>query len=303
MTLWKIYAMEDYFPGLWHQWYRHQCVGVGFAPFDFAPYWSCKLHGKIKYSGGWSMARSRLLQIAVGDYIIVALKGNRVGRLGQVTELHIEDEEWDPLVPESKDSPKGEIGRRIYVRWDLACGPDDRDLVVALPEGSRFNGAELRPTISEIRSQTLKDLRTTMNDPTNWVALLSHFKYEKALSDYIAAYPHHLEDGLVPYPNAKVREKVFTDRTRLDVLLLDRDETPVIVECKQGAPTPDNLRQLRAYMKLLRKETSRKDVRGILVHGGSRKPRPDVVKAAAVPPRVEIVQYRLQVEFAGSSAG
>jgi hypothetical protein len=58
-----------------------------------------------------------------------------------------------------------------------------------------------------------------MNDPTNWVGLLSHFKYEKALSDYIAAYPHHLEDGLVPYPNAKVREKVFTDRKRLDVLL------------------------------------------------------------------------------------
>jgi RecB family endonuclease NucS len=142
-----------------------------------------------------------------------------------------------------------------------------------------------------------------MNDPTNWVGLLSHFKYEKALSDYIAAYPHHLEDGLVPYPNAKVRERVFTDRTRLDVLLLDRKERPVIVECKQGAPTPDNLRQLRAYMKLLRKETGRNDVRGILVHGGSRKLRREVVRAAALAPRVEIVQYRLQVDFAGSSAG
>jgi RecB family endonuclease NucS len=184
----------------------------------------------------------------------------------------------------------------------LRCGPDDRDLVVALPEGSQFNGGELRPTISQIRSQSLKRLRATMNDSTNWVGL-SHFKYEKALSDYIAAYPHHLEEGLVPYPNAKVREKVFTDRTRLDVLLLDRKEKPVIVECKQGAPTPDNLRQLRAYMKLLRKETGRKDVRGILVHGGSRKLRRDVVRAAALAPRVEIVQYRLQVDFAGSSAG
>jgi hypothetical protein len=244
-----------------------------------------------------------LLQIAVGDYVIVALKNNRVGRLGKVTELHIGDDEWDPLVPRSKDSPEGEIGRRIDVRWDLTCGPDDRDLIVALPEGSRFNDAERRPTISEIRSQSLEHLRTVMNDPTNWVGLLSHFKYEKALSDYIAAYPHHLEDGLVPYPNAKVREKVFTDSTRLDVLLLDRDETPVIVECKQGAPTPKNLKQLRAYMKLLRKETSRNEVRGILVHGGSRKPRLDMVKAAVVAPRVEIVQYRLQVEFAGSPAG
>src|SRR5947209_960231 len=94
MKLWKIYAMEDYFPGLWHQWYRHQCVAAGFAP-----YWGCKLHGKTKDYGGWRLARSRLLQIAVGDFVIVALKGNRVGRLGEVTGIHIEDDEWDPLSP------------------------------------------------------------------------------------------------------------------------------------------------------------------------------------------------------------
>src|SRR5206468_8133279 len=130
--------------------------------------------------------------------------------------------------------------------------------------GARFTTGELRPTIAEIRSQTLKKLRASMNDQANWVGLLS-FRYEKALSDYIAAYPHHLEDGLVPYPNAKVREKVFADRTRLDVLLLDRKEKPVIVECKQAAPAPENLRQLRGYMKSLEMETGRKDVRGILV--------------------------------------
>lgn len=298
MKLWKIYAMEDDFPGLWQQWYRHQCVAVGFAP-----YWGLKLHGKTKDYGGWCLARARLLKIGVGDFVVVALKGNRVSRLGQVTEIHIEDDEWDPLVPISKDNPTGQMGRRIYVRWDLTCGPDDRDLVVALPEGARFNGGELRPTIAQVRSRTLKQLRTTMNDPSNWVGLLAHFKYEKALSDYIAAYPHHLEDGLVPYPNAKVRERVFKDRTRLDVLLLDRKERPVIVECKQGAPIPGNLKQLRWYMKLLQKETGRKDVRGILVHGGSRKLRSDVVRAAAVAPKVEIVQYHLQVDFAGSPAG
>jgi hypothetical protein len=297
MKLWKIYAMEDYFPGLWHQWYRHQCVAVGFAPYR-----GCKLHGKTEH-GGWRLARSKLLQIGVGDFVVVALKGHRVGRLGQVTEIHIEDHEWNPLVPKSRDSPEGEIGRRIFVRWDLTCGPDDRDLVVALPDGARFNGGELRPTISQIRSQTLDQLRASMNDPANWVALLSHFRYEKALSDYIAAYPHHLEDGLVPYPNAKVREKIFTDRTRLDVLLLDRTERPVIVECKQGAPTLGNLKQLRGYMSLLEKETGRNDVRGILVHGGSRKLRGDVVTAAAVAPKIEIVQYQLQVDFAGSPAG
>ena len=73
-----------------------------------------------------------------------------------------------------------------------------------------------------------------MNDPENWVGLLAHFKYERALADYIAAHPHHLEDGLVPHPDSKVREKVFSDHKRSDVLLLDWDDRPVIVECKQG---------------------------------------------------------------------
>lgn len=296
MKLWKIYAMEDDFPGLWQQWYRHQCVAVGFAPCR-----GLKLYGKTEDYGGWRLARATLLKIEVGDFIVVALKGNRVSRIGQVTEIHINDHEWDPLVPVSKDNPTGQMGRRIYVRWDLTCGPDDRDLVVALPDEARFNGAELRPTVAQVRSQTLEQLRSAMNEPANWVGLLAHFKYEKALSDYIAAYPHHLEDGLVPYPNAKIRERVFKDRTRLDVLLLDRNGRPIIVECKQGAPTPKNIGQLRRYMKLLQKETGRKDVRGILVHGGSRKLRRDVVRAAVLAPKVEIVQYHLQVDFAHSS--
>jgi hypothetical protein len=299
MRLWKIYAMEDEFPGLWQQWYRHQCAAVGFAP-----YWGLKLHGKSKdyWRGGWHRCRKKLLEIAQGDYVIVALKHNRVGRLGRVTELRIKDDQWDPLVPESKDHPTGQMGRRINVRWDLTCGPEDRDLVVALPPGKQFTDGERRPTVAEICSQTLKQLRASMNDPANWVGLLPHFKYERALSDYIAAYPHHLEDGLVPYPNAKVREKVFKDRSRLDVLLMDRKDKPVIVECKQHAPTSEDVRQLRWYMKLLGRETGRKDIRGILVHGGARKLRPEIIRAASRAPRVEVVQYRLQVEFAGLGA-
>jgi RecB family endonuclease NucS len=138
-----------------------------------------------------------------------------------------------------------------------------------------------------------------MNNQANWVPLLAHFRYEGALSDYIAAHPHHLEDGLVPHPDSKVREKVFSDRKRSDVLLLDQKERPVVVECKQGAPTVKDLKQLRHYMKSIQKETGRKDVRGILVHGGSRNLHHEVVVAAKRAPPVEIVQHRLQVDFAG----
>ncbi|SPD71899.1 hypothetical protein PITCH_A110001 [uncultured Desulfobacterium sp.] len=306
MTLWKINCMDTQFPGLWQQWYRHQCVAVGFAPFKSHSsriYRGCYLNGMTNQPQGWKTARARLLRISVGDFIVVALKDNRVGRLGQVTEIHINDDEWDPLVPVSKNLPHGQMGRRIYVRWDLTCGPDERDLVVALPQGERFTAGELRPTLSEIKSKTLNRLQTTMRDPTNWVGLLAHFKYEQALSDYIAAYPYHLEDGLVPYPNSKIREKVFTDRRRLDVLLLDRKQRPVIVECKQHAPTPNNFTQLRRYMKSLQKETGRRDVRGILVHGGALNLRSEVVAAASRNPPVEVVQYRLQVDFAASSIG
>ena len=105
MTLWKIYTMEDDYPGLWQQWYTHQCVAVGFAP-----YWRFKLHGKTYDEGGWRRARKALLEIKVGDYVVAALKGNRVGRLGTVIEKHIEDDEWNPLVPESKDNPTGQMG-------------------------------------------------------------------------------------------------------------------------------------------------------------------------------------------------
>jgi len=298
MTLWKVYCMENRFPGLWHRLYRHQCVAIGWPPPRN------KLNEKTKgEEPGLTRVRNTLSQMAVGDYVVAALKGNRIGRLGQVTGFAVNDNDWNPLVPKSKDLPVGQMGRRIEVRWDLACGPTDQDQIVSLPEGSRLAVSELLPTIAEIKSLTLERLRAAMNDRSNWVGLLAHFKYERALADYIAAHPHHLEDALVPHPDSKVREKVFSDRKRSDVLLLDRDERPVIVECKQVAPTVKHLMQLRQYMKSLKKLTGRKDIRGILVHGGSRNLRDEVVKAARRDPVVEIVQHRLQVDFAGSSAG
>jgi len=282
---------------MWHRWYRHQCVAVGWHAK-----WGFKLLGG-KSDAGWARARTALQRIQVGDDIVVALQGHRVGRIGQVTGKRVDDGQWDPLVPVSKHRPDGEMGRRIDVRWDLACGPDDRDMVVALPEQARFSSGELRPTIAEVRSVSPADLRQAMNDPASWVGLLSHFHYERALSDYIAAYPHRLEDGLVPHPDDKIRERVFGDGTRLDVLLLDRDSRPVVVECKQGHPTHENLDQLRHYMKLLVQETGCKDARGILVHGGARKLRRDITEAAQARPAVEIVQYLLQIDFASSGAG
>jgi Domain of unknown function DUF83 len=233
----------------------------------------------------------------MGDHIVVSLKNNRVGRVGEVTGKAIEDGDWNPLVPRSASVPDGEMGRRVFVRWDMTtCGPDSRDWVVALPEHARFTTGELRPAISEIHSTSLSELKAVMNDPLNWVELWAHFDYERSLSGYVAAYPHRLEDGLLQHPSEKVRERVFGDQSRIDVILIDRNNVPVIVECKQGNPTVAHLAQLRHYMAKLQEETGQ-PTRGILVHGGARKLASEISREAARSPIVELVRYNVDIEF------
>jgi hypothetical protein len=291
MTLWKVSCLEDTYPGMWQRWYRHQSVGIGWPPMD-----GYYLNGSTAGGQGWSRARESLKAVAVGDHIVVTLRGHRLGRLGEVTGKAIEDAEWNPLVPASRESTSGQMGRRILVRWDLTVGPDSRDMVIALPREIQLASGELRPTIGQVRSRSTAELVGAMNDPSNWVGLLTHFDYERALSGYIAAYPHRLEDGLLPHPNKRVREKVFLDGSRSDVLLTDRQEVPVVVECKQGGPTVEHLKQIRNYMVRLAEETGGV-VRGILVHGGARKLPSDVALEAQKSPAIEIVQYSLDVDF------
>jgi hypothetical protein len=292
--LWKIACKEDWFPGMWQRWYKNQCAAVGWPPQS-----GFKLKGKTKGGHGWSFARRLMAEeIKLGDYIIVSLQGHRIGRIGEVTKIAVEDGEWSPLVPRSKDYPAGEMGRRILVRWELEIGPDDEKLVVALPEGTRLTLGQLRPTVAEVPFRRLRGLLRVMKDPSNWVGL-SEFPYERALSDYIGAYPHLLEDGLLPHPNKKVRERIFGDRSRLDVLLEDRDGVPVIVESKQRQPSVDNVRQLQYYVRRFQREEGQK-ARGILVHGGARKLRSEVRRAARKTPIVELVQFRVDVGFSRS---
>lgn len=291
MTLWKVTCLEDDFPGMWQRWYRHQSVGIGWSPQN-----GFRLNGDSPGGQGWIRARAAMKAIQVGDQIVVALSGYRVGRLGTVTGKKIEDAEWMPLVPKGQGLPHGQMGRQILVRWDLTVGPDSRDMVVHLPREAQFNPGELRPTIARVQSVSLAALTAAMNEQSNWVGLLTHFDYERALSGYIVAYPHRLEDGLLPHPNEKIRERVFGDHSRLDVLLIDRNAVPVIVECKQGTPTVENIKQLRHYLGRLRKETG-SVARGILVHGGAKKLSREIASEAAKQPKVDIVQYTLNVDF------
>lgn len=284
---------------MWQRWYKHQCVAVGWASS-----WGFKLEGRSNGGRGWGIARKALREMAIGDFLVVALRGNRLGRLGQITDKQVSDDHWSPLVPIGPGLPEGEMGRRILVRWDLTIGPDNPDLVVQLPSDKTLSNWELRHTLSRIKSMTLQQVVEEMNTPSNWVSLLGGFRYEKALSDFIANYPGHLEDGLLPHPNLTIRERVFKDRTRSDVLLIDRQGAIVIVECKQHAPTTADIEQLRNYMQLMRDEVgSETQVRGILVHGGAAKLTAAVVESTRKPPQTELVNYGLQVNFRPSEGG
>jgi hypothetical protein len=218
--------MEDDYPGLWRQWFKHQCVAVGYPPeLGF------RMKGGRRYRD-WTVARNSLREMDHGDLILVALPQCRIGRIGKVLDKKVEDSEWDPLVSEP-ELKQGKMGRRIFVHWELAQTPDGPDQVIQLPSGENLG----RGTLTHIRRHTVKWYREIIANPGNWVGMVGRFGYERALSDYITLYPHRLEAGLRPHPSRVNRERVLVNRSRLDVLLIGRDEKPVIVESKQDSPT------------------------------------------------------------------
>lgn len=292
--LWKIYCMEEDFPGMWQRWLRSQSVGIGWAPGTESDF---KLRESHESNNGWNYARKPLQRINNGDHVVVALSDNRVGRIGEVVGKEIEDDEWNPLVDPEVHPPYGEMGRRINVRWDLESGPISRDEVIKLPPKYRFTSGELQGTIRKVNSISVEELKAVMKEESNWVGLLDKFKYERSIADYIAAYPHKLEEGLLPHPSKEIREKVFSDKTRLDVFLIDSNNTPVVVECKQYAPTVSHIDQLIGYIDHLKNDIENVDeIRGLLVHGGAKKLHPSVAEYADQK-NVEIIQYTVGVNF------
>ena len=289
-TLWKITCMEKEHPGLWRLWFKHQCVSVG---------WSVERGFRIKdekKDHGWSTAKNALQKIKKDDLIIVALPGCRIGRIGKVLEKKFGDEDWNPLIPGDSERKEGYMGRRIYVHWEMEHAPDSPDLVVQLPEGNMGRG-----TLTRVKKHPIKWFRKVIENRANWVGMVGRFGYEKALSDYIAHFPHRLKDGLEVHPNQQIREKVFDDASRADVLLIERENRKaVIVECKQESPKEEDVKQLRHYQKKYRKETG-EQAKGILVHGGAITVDKKVWKLAKSSPQVEIFQYKLDVDFYPSS--
>lgn len=235
-----------------------------------------------------------------GDWIIATLTGNRVGRLGRIFRVAIEDGDWNPVVSPNKRLPVGENGRRIEVRWDLDVGPTDPSQVVLLPKDAQFVGGQIRGTVRQLPIERLGGIRDVMNDSRHWVSLASAFNLETALSAYIALHPHRLEEGLVSHSSFGSTEARVADGGRIDVLLEDRHGNTVVVECKQGAATISACEQVLRYRRQIEYLVSDpQSVRAMIVHGGTRRVPLDVV-VFAQKNRVELVYFELAVNFANS---
>jgi hypothetical protein len=284
--------MEDNFPGLWKLWFKNQCVTDGHSPEGGF----LMVGGRRKRARDWIVARNALKEMQNGDLIVVALPGCRIGRIGKVLDMRVEDKGWDHLIDGDPDDWKnGYMGRRIFVHWELENAPDSADLVVQLPEGVNMG----RGTLARVHHHPVEWFREVIANPANWVGMVSDFPYERALSDYIAKYPGRLKAGLELYPNQKVREKVLRYGSRADVLLRDSDGKPVIVECKRESPGQEAVRQLRRYISRMKTKPG-EQAGGILAHGGARTVDEKVWREGAGRPHVEFFHYKFDVDFSPS---
>jgi len=293
MTYWSVYCMEDTWPGLWRIWEELQVVTCGWPPAD-----GWRYDGSGKADRGWGEVRKKLARFGKGDKVVVRLPGNRIGRIGEVIDVRVRDEEWFPVIKRSPIWPHGEQGRQVLVRWDLVIGPPNREWACNVPEGVRLSRGRLRRAIAELEGGEFESLKEALSNGANWDPVAGRFLYERALSDFIATFPDRLEAGLRPYPVANIREYVPCRGKRMDVFLQDEQGKPVVVECKRGTPSADDVEQLRLYMRHVEEklQLSPGQVRGILVFGGS----PNVSQAiaqAALSASVELFAYQMEVTF------
>lgn len=293
---WRVHCHIGHHPGQWQFWFREQCCALGWPPPSDENPEGFTLEGG-RWEKGWADARSAFSAMRPGDGIVATLPNHRVGRLGSIYCLEVEDKQWKPIVGKSKEHLNGENGRRILVRWNLSVGPSDPGKVVTLPEYARLPLWLRQGTVKELPEEAFESIELAMLDEANWTGLNGGFNHEKALSSYLAANPHRIEDGLIAHPAVKNEELTFDDGTRADVVLQDRRGRAVIVECKQGAAESSHVDQVQRYGNHWAKRYPEEAYpRLVVVHGGSRRVRADVSDYAKLK-GVSLVHHELRVDF------
>ncbi|NQU42318.1 DUF91 domain-containing protein [bacterium] len=115
---------------------------------------------------------------------------------------------------------------------------------------------------------------------------------ERDIQGYLGSRLSDLEEGLVLKENGV---EFSTDAGRIDLLAVDRDGVPVVIEVKAGRARDSAFGQLLGYMGCLSESQENGErVRGILVASSFDK---RVVYAARSLPEVKLVGYHVSFEF------
>lgn len=303
MKLWKFTCPEAEFPGIWHHWFELACVCV-----DYPPQLKFRLKDSTTGREGWKRTTVILKTLEPEDYVVVMLDSHCVSRLGVVTEKKVNDEEWNPIIPMSKINPHGRLGRRIQVNWIEKSGPTNRYMAVSLPNGTHLTRSEIKLSPVLVRSRSLSDILSALNNRANWVSLHRHLEYDQAVLRSIRDDPQRLEFGLSPYPTMRFQKLQFASQSETAAVFVDKKATPVLVVCVQGVPSTTSLKKIRRKMSLLKSHLGVMP-RGILVYGGARlygeeyKPVQSLIEQSLDPPRVEIIHYTFDVGFERQTQG
>lgn len=160
---WAVICPENAAPGLWKTWLKERCVAIGWPPSRH------HLQGAATKSS-WRRARERALKVRKGDIIIPYLLPNRFGIPGEVVQVAIRDDEWNPTVPKggyANNPAEPELGRRINVRW-LSWGVPGTNQVAVVPKNKRTAGGEVKQTIEFVRPKRRERFMNIISDPANW---------------------------------------------------------------------------------------------------------------------------------------
>jgi RimJ/RimL family protein N-acetyltransferase len=131
---WIVICPERYARrGIWHVWYRENCVAIGWPPSKYHP------EGETD-SAGWRWARDCMRKMQPGELVIPYLQQWRVGPVGVIKRVHLADEDWSPTVAKgdyTQNPSEAELGRRIDVEWRSEGMPPDA-MAALIPSEKRL---------------------------------------------------------------------------------------------------------------------------------------------------------------------
>jgi hypothetical protein len=137
-AFWRVHCHIGHHPGQWQRWYREQCCAIGWPPAEWGGTLNPGGYTVADTSGDTDFATSvsNCRRMKPGDWIVATLTGNRVGRLGRVFRVAIEDDVWNPVVS----------GNRVRF---ISSRTQEPDLALS-PQRQQADAPSSRPCVSSM---------------------------------------------------------------------------------------------------------------------------------------------------------